>query len=457
MITPSERPKPYRHASVQVSGAGEFVAGGDEHSAQRFTDDQLRAALQRSYLPEQVRSTILAMVTHDARESGVLTLSAGALASRLGIQTRAARDRLKAARKLGAIVAIDRDGIPLPHGVRPAGGRGANGIGYSTQYRFGPALHALLWPVNQNPKGADACTPSIAAQDRPKVAASYPQECSAQPTKGAAGCTHQRYKKRQTITNYKSVPPRDMDDDNMAGGGGDARSLGWTGTDAEHAEALAVAERLGHSDPEDLVSRVVCLEQLYWLADEAAKAKAANPAGFVESRLRSGERAMPSTEQLAGIQEKREFAKRTEERRLRDEEARSQRREELYVELKAEHDTLGVLVDMQASAIAADPSAKSTAERLRQAYREGWLFDDIPEARKCRPLLERDPLDVSKFEQDIGRARKIAARVNGRATERKFPRSAILSGGLKPAASKDGNEPTRAQSPASPPSEASHS
>ena len=318
---------------------------GGDGPLRGFTDDQLRAALERSELPRIVRSTIPAMVTPDARATGILEMTAGQIARRLGIGTRQARERIKSARHAGAIEALDREGHPLPTEARPPGGRRSNGIGYATRHRFGPALAPLLWPEDEGGKGEGEHTLKSAGRDTPKGATGSRQGCSTPPIKGEAPCTHTRNQKRNTTT-------KRVDDGQDAaatrgtgsGGGGDSIPKGWT--EADHAEALILARKIGHTDPPGFVRRAGTLERVAWLEEETRSAT--NPAAAAETRLRKGE--APRPEWSESWRRRREGKRRAEAQKADAAQREQAERERSLRDLSAAH--LAAFVERRAAELA---------------------------------------------------------------------------------------------------------
>ena len=337
-----------------------------------FTDDQLRAALERSTLPAIVRSTILAMVTPDARVTGILEVTVGQIAKRLGIGTRQTRERLKAARQAGAVEALDRAGQPLPVNHRPPGGRRSNGIGYATPHRFGPALAPLLWPDDEGGKGEADRTLKSAARVTPNSAAYDRQGCSTPPIKGEAPRTHTKKQRRKTITNGAADAVVEF-----VAGSGDSIPEGWT--EANHAEALALARKLGHRDPPGFVHRAGTLERVAWLEEETRSAE--NQGGAAENRLRKGEG--PPTDWSERWRRKRELKRRAEAKQNEVNVRDFTERVRTLRGLTRAH--LAAFVERRANELAHSTGQNDPdrAARLTRIHKAGRLFDSNPDANQA--------------------------------------------------------------------------
>jgi hypothetical protein len=331
---------------------------GPDDGARPFTDDRLREALARSELSGLVCSTVQAMVTADARRTGRLTIRRRELARRLKLSCSAVRLRLKAARDAGAIVAIHpRSGEPL---AAPRGGRGSDGAGYAPVYIFGPALAPLLCP-DDDAKGATGCA-LIGADGERQGRSGHAARAQHTGGKGATGCAPYETTKKKTNTK-------------AGGGGGVSIPDGWT--EADHADALAIAHRIGHAKPAGFVRRAGTLERVAWLADQTKSAD--NPAGAAESRLKAGEQ--PPAEWAERYRRQREGKRRAEAEQAEANERELMRREATLCGLSPGH--LAALVEHRAAELAhpAGVNAPDRAEQLRRVHDAGRLFDDDDDAR----------------------------------------------------------------------------
>lgn len=324
-------------------------------------------ALVRSReLPTHLRDLLRALIALGNFHPGQpAAISCDAIANETGKDPETARRWRNDAEARGLIRVQDR-----------GGGRGRAavlGIDWA-------ALHAL--PPRKKPRakggGFIADTPGSGAGDsaaeaprpargnlngNPRAGIEKPPRREANTPAPGAGAP---YLHKSTTTNHAAPG---------GGGGGGSIPEGWT--EANHAEALAIARGIGHNDPSGFIRRAGTLERVAWLAEQVASAD--NPAGAAEKRLRAGQ--TPPEEWARKWRRTRETTRRKSAEQAEQRDQERIQREAILRGLSPEH--LAAVVESRAAELE-HPAGLNSPDRaagLRAIHEAGRLFDDDPEAR----------------------------------------------------------------------------
>lgn len=327
-------------------------------------------------------------------------VSADTLAKEMGTHAQTARNRLDEAERRGLIRVIDRGGGRARAKVwaidwdaldrlPPIGKPRATGDSFGRKSTAPDATDSPKKP------------PLLSQENRNGNTRADPHKHSRRDPETPAPQTRAPYLHKYTTTRGAAGGGKGAANDRSVGGGGGGDFIpeGWT--EADHADAMNLARKIGHRDPSGFVNRAGKLDRVAWLEEETRSAT--NPAAAAEIRLRKNE--APPPEWSESRRRQREGKRRAKAKKAEAEQRDQAKRLETLRDLSAAH--LAAFVKRRALEILHldGPNRPARAANLRRVHEAGRLFEPSPDAEKALAELVCVGGTIGAFHTEIRKSR----------------------------------------------------